>query len=206
MLLALSYLHLTFILPLAYLYLTFIVPLSCRYLTFILPLYYRYLTVILPLSYLHLTVILPLSYLYLTCIPSLSHLYLIIILSLSRLISPRLISPQADGEWDVSSIPVRSRSKQYACCAQPFSEVTYYLVMHRQYLYYVYHLVMPCAVITAVALLMFCLSPDGGEKIALGLTVLLSLVVFLTIVCDKIPATSGSVAVIRTSSLIDLHM
>ena len=48
----------------------------------------------------------------------------------------------------------------------------------RRPLPYMLNLVLPCRLITFVALLSFCLPPDSGKKVGLGLTVLLSLSVF----------------------------
>ena len=55
---------------------------------------------------------------------------------------------------------------------------------------------MPCCIITMVALLVFYLPPESGEKISLGITVLLSLCVFLLMVSESMPATSDTVPLI----------
>ena len=55
---------------------------------------------------------------------------------------------------------------------------------------------MPCLLITSVGLLVFLLPPATGEKMSLGITVLLSLCVFLMMVADRMPATSESVPLI----------
>ena len=62
---------------------------------------------------------------------------------------------------------------------------------------------MPCALITAVALLVFCLPPETGEKISLGITVLLSLCVFLLMMSERMPATSETIPLIGTNILFN---
>ena len=46
-----------------------------------------------------------------------------------------------NGEWNILEIPVRRKVKIYPCCIEPFPEVTFYFVMQRQYLYYMFNLV-----------------------------------------------------------------
>uniref|UniRef100_A0A287CX70 Uncharacterized protein n=1 Tax=Ictidomys tridecemlineatus TaxID=43179 RepID=A0A287CX70_ICTTR len=63
-------------------------------------------------------------------------------------------------------------------------------------LYYGLNLLIPCVLISALALLVFLLPADSGEKISLGITVLLSLTVFMLLVAEIMPATSDSVPLI----------
>nr|2MAW_A Chain A, Neuronal acetylcholine receptor subunit alpha-7 [Homo sapiens] len=59
-------------------------------------------------------------------------------------------------------------------------------------LYYGLNLLIPCVLISALALLVFLLPADSGEKISLGITVLLSLTVFMLLVAEIMPSTSDS--------------
>ena len=103
-----------------------------------------------------------------------------------------------NGEWNLMGIPVRRNVVYYPCCEAPYPDVTFYLVIQRQFLYYFFNLVMPCALISGIALLVFCLPPESGEKISLGITVLLSLCVFLLMVSERMPATSETIPLIGT--------
>lgn len=49
---------------------------------------------------------------------------------------------------------------------------------------------------SALTLLVFCLPPDSGEKIALGITVLLAFSVFVLAIAEKMPETSDSMPLI----------
>lgn len=49
---------------------------------------------------------------------------------------------------------------------------------------------------SALTLLVFCLPPDSGEKIALGITVLLAFSVFMLAVAENLPETSEFVPLI----------
>ena len=95
-----------------------------------------------------------------------------------------------NGEWDLISFPVRPTTVSYNCCDDLWPEVTFTLVIQRRYLYYFLNLVLPCLMINVLGVFVFYLPPESGEKIALGVTVLLSLVVFLLMVSENMPSTS----------------
>uniref|UniRef100_A0A1I8FT32 Neur_chan_LBD domain-containing protein n=1 Tax=Macrostomum lignano TaxID=282301 RepID=A0A1I8FT32_9PLAT len=66
----------------------------------------------------------------------------------------------------------------------------------RRLLYYMYHVIYPCIMMSTLTLLVFCLPPDSGEKIALGITVLLAFSVLMLSIADRLPETSESVPLI----------
>ncbi|CAK9293207.1 unnamed protein product [Gordionus sp. m RMFG-2023] len=84
-----------------------------------------------------------------------------------------------NGEWDMLGIPATKNIKTYDCCPEPYVDITYEVVIRRRTLYYG-----------------FALPPDSGEKLTLGVTILLSLTVFLLLVAETMPATSDSVPLI----------
>ncbi|XP_032806151.1 neuronal acetylcholine receptor subunit alpha-7 isoform X1 [Petromyzon marinus] len=102
----------------------------------------------------------------------------------------------ANGEWDLVEIPGKRNELYYDCCQEPYPDVTYTLTIRRRTLYYGLNLLVPCVLISALSLLVFLLPADSGEKISLGITVLLSLTVFMLLVAEIMPATSDSVPLI----------
>ncbi|KAF7645935.1 hypothetical protein LDENG_00196100, partial [Lucifuga dentata] len=102
----------------------------------------------------------------------------------------------ANGEWDLVEVPGRRNERFYDCCKEPYPDVTFTMVMRRRTLYYGLNLLIPCVLISTLALLVFLLPADSGEKISLGITVLLSLTVFMLLVAEIMPATSDSVPLI----------
>ncbi|KAL7640435.1 UNVERIFIED_CONTAM: hypothetical protein RMT77_008710 [Armadillidium vulgare] len=103
-----------------------------------------------------------------------------------------------NGEWDLIAVPGRRNSTQYTCCPEVYVDVTFQIHIRRRTLYYFSNLIMPCVLISSMALLGFTLPPDSGEKLTLGVTILLSLTVFLNIVTENIPETSDAVPLIST--------
>lgn len=101
-----------------------------------------------------------------------------------------------NGEWELIEARIVRNVVYYSCCPEPFPDVTVTLVIRRKILYYLYNVVLPCMMMSALTLLVFCLPPDSGEKIALGITVLLAFSVFMLAIAEKMPETSESIPLI----------
>lgn len=98
-----------------------------------------------------------------------------------------------NGEWDLVEMRAQLNKMKYNCCKYFFYDVTYYLTIKRKPLYYIFNLIVPCALISSLTLIKFFLPPESGEKIGLGITVLLAMTVFLLIVADSLPSTSENI-------------
>nr|AWJ68162.1 putative nicotinic acetylcholine receptor 11 [Hirudo verbana] len=103
---------------------------------------------------------------------------------------------QPSGEWDLLEAPAKRNVIKYACCPETYIDITFTIHIRRRTLYYGFNLIIPCALISMLTLLTFVLPPDEGEKIGLGITILLSLSVFQLIVADMVPATSLAVPLV----------
>ena len=55
--------------------------------------------------------------------------------------------------------------------------------------------------LSILTLLCFWMKPDSGEKISLGLTVLLAFSVFMLLIAEHMPSTSVNVPIIGESSI-----
>ena len=100
------------------------------------------------------------------------------------------------GEWQLLKIEVIRNEVFYACCSEPYPDVTFYVYMRRRTLYYLFNIIFPCLWLTVLSLLGFWLPPDSGEKITLGITVLLAFSVFMLLIAENMPATSEYVPLI----------
>ncbi|XP_055013416.1 cholinergic receptor, nicotinic, alpha 11 [Boleophthalmus pectinirostris] len=101
-----------------------------------------------------------------------------------------------NGEWDLIGVPGSRNELFYDCCKEPYPDVTFVITIRRRTLYYALNLLIPCVLLSSMTLLIFVLPADSGEKISLGITVLLSLTVFMLLVAEIMPATSDSVPLI----------
>ncbi|XP_035385840.1 neuronal acetylcholine receptor subunit beta-2 [Electrophorus electricus] len=97
------------------------------------------------------------------------------------------------GEWDVVTLPGRKNEDP---ADATYVDVTYDFVLRRKPLFYTINLIVPCMLITSLAVLVFYLPSDCGEKITLCISVLLSLTVFLLLISKIVPPTSLAVPLI----------
>ena len=99
-------------------------------------------------------------------------------------------------EWAVDGITAERHVKYYACCKEPYPDVTFTIHMRRGSLFYVVNLVAPCLLIFIISFLGFFLPVESGEKVNLEVTILLALVVFLLMVGEMMPPTPDSIPIL----------
>lgn len=68
------------------------------------------------------------------------------------------------------AMPGKKNTIVYQCCPEPYVDVTFTIQIRRRTLYYFFNLIVPCVLISSMALLGFTLPPDSGEKLTLGIT------------------------------------
>uniref|UniRef100_H9G647 Cholinergic receptor nicotinic alpha 10 subunit n=1 Tax=Anolis carolinensis TaxID=28377 RepID=H9G647_ANOCA len=97
----------------------------------------------------------------------------------------------ANVEWEVLGMPARRNVITYGCCSEPYPDVTYTLHLKRRASFYIFNLLLPCVMISFLAPLGFYLPADSGEKVSLGVTVLLALTVFQLLVAESMPPSEN---------------
>ncbi|XP_023931496.1 neuronal acetylcholine receptor subunit alpha-9-like [Lingula anatina] len=101
-----------------------------------------------------------------------------------------------NGEWQLMAAPAIRTSTVYGCCPEPYNDVTFYLIMCRKPLYYMYNLILPCIVVLSMTAVSFYLPVESGEKVSFGVTAVLAMMVFLQLVSDLTPTQSDVVPVL----------
>ncbi|XP_053711240.1 neuronal acetylcholine receptor subunit beta-2-like isoform X1 [Synchiropus splendidus] len=97
------------------------------------------------------------------------------------------------GEWDIVSLPARKNEDPNDIT---YLDITYDFVIQRKPLFYTINMIIPCILITSLAILVFYLPSDCGEKMTLCISVLLALTVFLLLISKIVPPTSLAVPLI----------
>ncbi|KAJ1525706.1 hypothetical protein ONE63_008917 [Megalurothrips usitatus] len=96
---------------------------------------------------------------------------------------------QANGEFDLVSFDAKKHVEYYSCCPEPYPDITYVIRIRRRPLFYVFNLILPCILINCIALLVFYVPSESGEKVTLGISALLSMTVFLMTIRESLPPT-----------------
>lgn len=94
-------------------------------------------------------------------------------------------------EWEVHGMPAAKNVITYGCCSDPYPDITYTLLLKRRSSFYIFNLLIPCVMISFLAPLGFFLPADSGEKVSLGVTVLLALTVFQLMVAESMPPSES---------------
>uniref|UniRef100_A0A669QD73 Cholinergic receptor nicotinic delta subunit n=1 Tax=Phasianus colchicus TaxID=9054 RepID=A0A669QD73_PHACC len=111
-----------------------------------------------------------------------------------------IIDPEGfteNGEWEIIHRPARKNiHPSYPTESSEHQDITFYLIIKRKPLFYVINIVTPCVLIAFMAILVFYLPADSGEKMTLVISVLLAQSVFLLLISQRLPATSHAIPLI----------
>jgi nicotinic acetylcholine receptor len=93
------------------------------------------------------------------------------------------------GTWDIIEVP--AYLNVYDNPGNPTeTDITFVITIRRKTLFYTVNLILPTVLISFLCVLVFYLPAEAGEKVTLGISILLSLVVFLLLVSKILPPTS----------------
>ncbi|VIO92381.1 Uncharacterized protein BM_BM10632 [Brugia malayi] len=98
-----------------------------------------------------------------------------------------------NGEWEI----VANRTRKVLRGRQTiFSTIVFELHLRRRVLYFIYNIIAPCFMLSILTMMQFLLPCESGEKITLGLTVLLAYSVFSFNIAENMPETSEVIPLI----------
>ncbi|XP_064818663.1 neuronal acetylcholine receptor subunit alpha-5-like, partial [Oncorhynchus masou masou] len=99
-----------------------------------------------------------------------------------------------NGEWEIVKATGSRGLRMDGPCHFPF--ITYSFIIRRLPLFYTLFLIIPCIGLSFLTILVFYLPSNGGEKISLCTSVLVSLTVFLLVIEEIIPSSSKVIPLI----------
>lgn len=91
------------------------------------------------------------------------------------------------GSWDIIDCPGEIKPYTDDYSGDQKEQIIFYFVLRRKTLFYTVNLIIPCVLISFVTVYVFALPADAGEKMALCISLLLALVVFLLLVSKILP-------------------
>ncbi|XP_074605443.1 nicotinic acetylcholine receptor beta1 [Brevipalpus obovatus] len=94
------------------------------------------------------------------------------------------------GTWNLVDVPGFVNDKPATATEPRDIDITFHITIRRKPLFYTVNLILPAVLISFLCILVFYLPAEAGEKITLGISVLLALVVFLLLVSKILPPTS----------------
>ncbi|KPU77786.1 uncharacterized protein Dana_GF25072, isoform B [Drosophila ananassae] len=94
------------------------------------------------------------------------------------------------GTWDIIEVPAYLNVYDGDANHPTETDITFYIIIRRKTLFYTVNLILPTVLISFLCVLVFYLPAEAGEKVTLGISILLSLVVFLLLVSKILPPTS----------------
>uniref|UniRef100_A0A8C6ZC58 Cholinergic receptor nicotinic delta subunit n=1 Tax=Nothoprocta perdicaria TaxID=30464 RepID=A0A8C6ZC58_NOTPE len=111
-----------------------------------------------------------------------------------------IIDPEGfteNGEWEIIHRPARKNiHPEYPRDSSEHQDITFYLIIKRKPLFYIINIVTPCILISFMAILVFYLPADSGEKMTLVISVFLAQSVFLLLISQRLPPTSHAIPLI----------
>ncbi|KAJ6653653.1 hypothetical protein lerEdw1_008841 [Lerista edwardsae] len=112
------------------------------------------------------------------------------------------IDPEAfteNGEWAIKHRPAKKvlNAERFTPEDTEYQQIIFFLIIQRKPLFYIINIIIPCVLISSVAVLVYFLpAKAGGQKCTVSINVLLAQTVFLFLIAKKVPETSQAVPLI----------
>ena len=118
-----------------------------------------------------------------------------------------LDSYKINGEWEIMGTEAKRNEFFYECCPdERFSNVAFSVYMRRRHTFYIMNVILPSILTSVLLLSIFFCTP--GQKVQIGVVVLLSFRIFLLNVAGNIPKTSDHIPLLgeRVISMCNVRL
>lgn len=110
------------------------------------------------------------------------------------------------GEWEIEDIEFSSGEVKYSCCPNSFSVIHYKFSLRRMALYYFLYIILPLMSQVFLFLMIFHIPCDNGERMGFGVTILLSITVYLLVISEKLPEKSDDRPMLGICFIIEFYV
>jgi hypothetical protein len=101
-------------------------------------------------------------------------------------------SYNTNGEWQMLETLVVRNEFAYECCPnERFANVAFNILLRRRHTFYILNVILPSILTSVLLLSIFFCTP--GQKVQIGVVVLLSFRIFMLNVAENIPKTSDHI-------------
>ena len=102
----------------------------------------------------------------------------------------------SNGVWLLEKVHVKRKDYKFACCEIPWAFLVYSFEMKRSPSFYISNIIVPCILLSFMTMMVFTLPPRSGEKIQLGMTNLLALLLFQQLIAESMPPIGDETPII----------
>ncbi|XP_038058662.1 neuronal acetylcholine receptor subunit alpha-10-like [Patiria miniata] len=99
------------------------------------------------------------------------------------------------GVWELLDVVVEREEVSYDD-GTTYVDLSHFIHLRRRPLYHLLQIILPCLLLSLLNLMVFILPPQSGEKISLGVTNLLSLILFQQLISGNLPPTANNAPII----------
>ncbi|XP_057302527.1 neuronal acetylcholine receptor subunit alpha-2-like isoform X2 [Hydractinia symbiolongicarpus] len=110
-----------------------------------------------------------------------------------------------NGEWKVLETKIHYQNISFSCCDEPFSAVIYEVVISRLSLYYFMYILLPLISLAFLFLMVFFI-PYDTERMGFGVTILLSITVYLLVISEELPEKSDDKSMLGICFIIEFYL
>ena len=87
---------------------------------------------------------------------------------------------------------------KFNCCPEEFSSIKYILTLDRLSEFFFLYIILPMIALSFLFLLVFFIPAQSGERMGFGVSILLSLTVYMLVVSEKVPENSNTRSMLGT--------
>ena len=99
-----------------------------------------------------------------------------------------------------------AKDMEFQCCPEPYSTVTYEFQMNRLSLYYFLYVILPLIAQVFLFLMVFHIPYETGERMGFGVTILLSITVYLLVISEKLPEKSDNIPMLGVCFIAEFYL